>query len=81
MLEASLDQEVAEAIDHQGIGLCDNSFNDFILLLRCADLELLLKEDRSLLIIVADNLVNDVFPVAVNGTVKETTVVERFGGR
>ncbi len=81
MLKASLDQEVAEAVDHQWIGLCHNRLDDVILLLSCADLELLLKEDRSLLIIVAHDLVNNVLPVAINSTVKQTTVVERLGSR
>lgn len=81
VFKASLNQEVSEAIDHQRIGLCNNCLNDLIFLLRCADLELLLKEDGSLLVIVADNLVNNVLPVAVDSTVKKTTVVERLSSR
>lgn len=42
----------------------DDGLNDLVLLLSSANFELLLQEDRSLLIIVADDLVNDVLPVA-----------------
>ena len=76
VLKAALNQEVSEAVDHQWISLSDNRLNNVILLLGCADLELLLQEDRSLLIIVANDLVNNVLPVAVNSAVKKTAVVE-----
>lgn len=42
MLEAALDQEVTEAVDHQGIGLSDDSFDNVVLLIRSTDLEFLL---------------------------------------
>lgn len=45
MFEATLDQEVPEAVDHQRVGLRDNGFDDFILLLHGANFELLLQED------------------------------------
>jgi len=45
MLKAALDEEVAKAVDHQGISLSDDGLDDLILLLRSADLELLLQED------------------------------------
>ena len=80
VLEATLDQEVAEAVDHQGVGLSDNRLNDVILLLSCPNLELLLQEDGSLLIIVADDLVDNILPVAVDSAVKETAVVEWLSG-
>lgn len=79
VLETALDKEVPEAIDHQRIGLGDNGFDDVILLLRRANLELLLEEDGRLLIVVTDNLVDDVFPVAIDIAVKKTAVVERLG--
>lgn len=78
MLEATLHEEVSEAVDHQGISLSDNSFNDLVLLLHCANFELLLQEDRGLLIIVANNLVDYVLPVASHATIKEATVIERL---
>src|SRR5699024_8925046 len=56
MLKAALDEEVSEAIDHQGIGLGNDRFDNVILLLGRANLELLLEEDGCLLVIVANNL-------------------------
>lgn len=38
MLEAALDEEVAEAVDHQWIGLGDDGLYNLILLLRCSNL-------------------------------------------
>ena len=64
VLKAALDQEIAEAVDHQRICLSDDGFNDFIFLLDGPDLELLLQEDGRLLIIVADNLIDDISPIA-----------------
>ncbi len=81
MLEASLDKEIAESVDHERVGLGDDGLDDLVLLLRSADLELLLEEDRSLLVVVADNLVNDVLPVAVDVAVKQLAVVERLRRR
>lgn len=79
MLKASLNQKVSKAVDHQGIGLRNNCFDNIVLLLCGANLELLLEEDRCLLIIVAYNLVDNIFPVTIDSSIKETTVVERFG--
>lgn len=42
VLEAALDQEIAEAIDHQRIGLSDDGLDDLVFLLDGAHLELLL---------------------------------------
>ena len=70
MLEAALDQEVAESIDHQRIGLSDNSFNNFVFLLYGTNFELLLEEDRGLLVVVTDYLVDNVFPIARNASIK-----------
>lgn len=80
MLEATLNQEVSEAIDHQWIGLSDDRLNNVILLLGCTNLELLLQEDGGLLIIVANDLVDNVLPVAIDGAVKKTAIVERLSG-
>ena len=76
MLEATLHQEVAEAVDHQRIGLGNNSFDYLILLLDGANFELLLQEDRGLLVIVANDLVDYVLPVAGDASIKQTTVVQ-----
>jgi hypothetical protein len=70
MLEAALDKEIAKAIDHQWIGLSDNGLNNIIFLLSRPNFELLLKEDRCLLVIIANNLIDNVLPVAVDGAVK-----------
>lgn len=78
MLEATLDEEVAKAIDHQRIGLCHNSFNNVIFLLGCTYLELLLEENRCLLVVITDDFVNNILPVAVYCTVKETTIIKWF---
>ena len=81
MLKAALHEEVAEAVDHQRIRLCNDGLYDLILLLRRADLELLLQEDGGLLIIVADDLVDNVFPVTAHVAVEQATIVHRFDGR
>jgi len=70
MLKATLNKKVTETINHQWICLSNNSFYDIIFLLSSADLELLLKKYGSLLIVVADNLVDNIFPVTIDGTVK-----------
>lgn len=80
MLEAALDEEIAESVDHQGIGLVDDGLHNVELLLGRAKLQLLLKKDGSLLVIAADNLVDDVAPVAARITVEQTAVVERLNG-
>jgi len=80
VLEAALNQEVTKAIDHQWISLCDNSLNYIILLLSSANFELLLEKDGSLLIIIADDLIDNILPVAIDGSIKKTTVVKRFSG-
>lgn len=64
MFEASLDKKVTETIDHQRVCLRHDRLDDLELLLSCADLELLLEEDACLLVIVTDDLVDNVLPVA-----------------
>jgi len=81
VLKAALNQEVSEAVDHQRIGLRDDRLDDVILLLWRADLQLLLQEDRRLLIVVTDDLVDDILPVAAHVTVQQTTVVHRLDRR
>lgn len=70
MFEATLDKEVAKAVNHQRVGLSDNGLDNIILLLSSPNLELLLKKDGCLLIIIANNLIDNILPVAVDGTVK-----------
>jgi hypothetical protein len=60
--------------------LCNNSLNYIILLLSSANFELLLEEDGSLLIIIADDFIDNILPVTIDGTIKKTTVVKRFSG-
>jgi len=79
VLKAALDEEVAEAVDHESIGLFDDGLDDIILLLLGADLELLLQEDGGLLIVAVDNLVDNVLPVAAHVAVQETAVVHGLG--
>ena len=76
MLEAPLDQKVSKSIDHERIGLSDNGFDDVELLLRSSHLELLLEKDRCLLVVVADDLINDILPVAIDAAVKQAAVVQ-----
>jgi len=42
MLEAALNEEIAKAVDHQGVRLGNDGLNDFELLLCSADFEFLL---------------------------------------
>jgi hypothetical protein len=76
MLEAALDQEVAKTVDHEGIGLVDDGLHNVKLLLWRAKFQLLLKKDRGLLIVAADNLVDYVAPVAAHVTIKQAAIVE-----
>jgi len=64
MLETSLNKEVAKSVDHERVSLVDDGFHDLELLLSSANLQLLLQEDGSLLIVVADDLVDNILPVA-----------------
>lgn len=45
VLEAALNQEVSEAVDHEGVSLVCNGLDNIVLLLSSANLELLLQED------------------------------------
>lgn len=81
VLEASLNKEVSKAVDHQRVRLADNGLDDVKLLLRCADFELLLQENGCLLIIVAYNLVHNVFPVTRDILVEEASIIEWFKRR
>lgn len=81
MLKAALHKEVAETIDHEGVGLCDDGFDNLVLLLRRADLELLLQEDGGLLIVIADDLIDNVLPVATHVAIEKTPVVHRLDRR
>ena len=64
--EAALNQKVAKTVDHQWVGLSNDGLDDIELLLDCAYLQFLLQKDRSLLIVVANNLVHDVTPITVD---------------
>jgi hypothetical protein len=48
------------------MSLLDYGLYNLILLIRSADLELLLQEDGCLLVIVANNLVNNILPIAID---------------
>lgn len=76
VLEATLNQKVSEAVDHQRMGLKDNGIHNLILLVGRTDLKLLLEKDGGLLIVVANNLVNNVLPVAVDIAIEQAAVVQ-----
>ena len=76
--EAALDEEVPKTIDHQRVSLSNDSLNDIVFLLHRTDLQLLLKKDGCLLIVVADDLVYNITPVAVHRTIQQATVIKRF---
>lgn len=80
MLKAALNEKVPEAVDHERVRLVNDSLNDLMLLFTSADFELLLQKDGGLLVIVADNFVDDILPVAAHGAVQEASVVERLCG-
>ena len=81
MLKTPLDEEVSKAVDHKRISLGNNCLYDVILLFRSADLQLLLEEDRRLLIIVADYLVDNILPVAVHVALEKAAIVQWLGWR
>lgn len=70
VLETTLDEKVTEAIDHQWMGLKNDSVHNLILLVGCADLELLLEKDGGLLVIIAYYLVDNVLPIAIHVAVE-----------
>ncbi len=76
VLEASLNEKVAEAVDHQWIGLSNDGLDNLELLLSGADLELLLQKYRGLLVVVANDLVDNVFPVAAHVTIEKLAIVD-----
>lgn len=55
MLKAALNQEVAEAVNHERVGLSYNGFDKLKPVLRCAYFELLLEKDGRLLIGIAND--------------------------
>lgn len=78
MLEAALNEEVTETVNHERIRLVNDGADNLELLLSSADLELLLQEDGGLLIVAANNFVHDVLPVAGDSLVKQATVIHGF---
>lgn len=78
MLKATLNQEVSKTVDHERIGLVCDSLNNVIFLFGGAHLELLLKKNRGLLVVVADDFVHYIFPVARDIFIKESTIIKWF---
>jgi hypothetical protein len=78
MFKATLNQEVAEAINHQVVSLSNDGIDDIKLLLRRARLELVLQEDGSLLVIVLDDSIDDHVVVAAHAAIKQAAVVDVF---
>jgi hypothetical protein len=76
VFKAALDEEIAKPIYHERICLTSNGLDDIEFLFSCADFELLLKEDGCLLVITANDLVNDVFPIARDVLIEETSVIQ-----
>lgn len=64
MFETTLNKKVAKSVYHEWVSLTDDGLNNVVLLLCRPNLELLLEEDRRLLVVIANNLVHNVFPVA-----------------
>lgn len=79
VLEASLNQEVAETVDHQSMSLDNNGVDDLVLLFGRSDLELLLQEYRGLLVVDAYDLVDNVLPVASSVAVEQAAIVQGLG--
>jgi hypothetical protein len=63
VLEAALNQEVAEAVDHERVCLVDDGVDNVIFLVGSADFEFLLQEDGGLLVVAADDLIDNVLPI------------------
>ena len=78
MLETTLNEEVTKPIDHQRISLVHYSLNNIVLVFGGANFELLLKEKRGLLIIVADNFVYYKLPVTRNILIHKSAIIEWF---
>ena len=76
ILKATLDKEVAKAIAHQLKTASRDGLHDVVLHIWRTKLELLLEEDRSLLIVLGDNAIDDDIPVASDVLLKELTKVE-----
>jgi len=64
MLKTALNEKVAESVYHQRIRLADNCLDNVVFLFSRTHFELLLQENGRLLIVVANYLVHNVFPVA-----------------
>lgn len=59
VFETTLDEKVTETVDHEWMTVSDDSVDDFVFLgLRC-DFELLLQEERRLLITLTNDFFND----------------------
>jgi len=81
MFEATLNEKVTKAVDHELVSLGDNGLNKLKLLLWRRHFQFLLQEDGCLLVVADNNLVDNVLPVAVHAAVEEAAVIERFHGR
>ena len=78
VLKATLDEEVSKSIDHQRVRLADDSIDDIKFVLRWTTFELVLQKDGRLLIVVANDLLHNVFPITGDILVQETSEVERL---
>lgn len=76
MFETTLNKKIAKPVYHEWVSLTDDGLDDVVLLLCCPNLEFLLEEDRCLLVVIANNFVHNVFPVARDIFVQETFVIE-----
>jgi hypothetical protein len=81
VLKTALDKEISKAIDHEWIGLVNNCLDNIMFLFGCADFQLLLQENRGLLIVTADYFVYNIFPITRHILVKEPSIVERLKRR
>jgi hypothetical protein len=76
-----LDEKIAETVEHERVGLSNNGIYDSEFLLGRAHLELLLQENRSLLIVATHDLVDNVLPVTGHAAVQKAAIVKRLNGR
>jgi hypothetical protein len=81
MFKTTLHQEVSKTVDHQWVRLGHDGLDDLVLLFGSTHLELLLQKDGRLLVVIADNLVHDILPVAIDIAVQKASIVEWLSRR
>lgn len=80
VFKAALYKEISKPVDHQRISLRNDCINDGMLLFHCPNLEFLLEENGCLLVIVANNLVHNILPIAVDASLEQSPVIQGLHG-